>query len=133
MPTAFQLARNDGGFERFNGTATAGQTTIAAQTTLVAATTELTGGTNVTIPVAGSTAVRLPLNQAVGNAIVVTNHAASAVTLLVFPPWNSAAAAAAGGKINNGTANASFSVPQNKTAVFYPHDNGVDYSAIVLA
>jgi hypothetical protein len=133
MPASFQFNVNHGGFERFNGTATTGQTTIAAQTTLVAAATEVTGGMNVAIPVAGSTAMRLSKGAQVGSPIVIANHAATAVTLLVFPPWDSAAAAAAGGKINNGSANASFSVAQNKTAVFYPHDNGIDFSAIVIA
>lgn len=133
MPISTQIGRADGGFERFNGTATTGQTTIAAQTTLVSGTTTVTGGTNVMIPIAGSTAVALPKGAQVGSPIVIVNHAASAVTLLVFPPWDSVANAAAGGKINNGSANASVSVAQNKTAVFYPHDNGIDFSYVVLA
>jgi hypothetical protein len=133
MPAALQFGRADNGAEFFNGTATTGQTTIAAQTTLVAATTELTGGLCVTVPVAGSTAVRLPLNQALGSPITVVNHAATAVTLLVFPPWNAGTGAAAGGKINNGSANASVSVAQGKSAVFYPHPNGVDYTAVLSA
>lgn len=133
MPNSVGFARADNGFERFNGTATTGQTTIAAQTTLVAGTTKLTGGLCVCIPVAGSTAVRLPKDHAVGSPIVVANHAATAVTLLVFPPWNEATAAAGGGKINNGSGDASFSVAQNKTAVFYPHPNGVDYTAVLTA
>lgn len=132
MPQGVMFGRHDNGFERFNGTATAGQTTIAVQTTLVAATTKLTGGTNVCVPITGSTAVRLPKDHPVGSPIVVANHAATAVTLLVFPPFNEVTSAAAGGKINNGSGDASFSVAQNKTAIFFPHDNGVDFSAIVL-
>jgi uncharacterized secreted protein with C-terminal beta-propeller domain len=125
------FGRADGSTELFNGTATAGQTLIAAQTTLVAAATKLTGQVCPCIPVAGSTAVRLP--QGASAPIVVINNAASAVTLLVFPPWNEATGAVAGGKINNGSANASLSVAQNAKAVFYPHANGVDFTAITSA
>lgn len=131
--SAFVFGLNTGGFELFNGTATTGQTTIAVQTTLVSGTTTLTGGLNVTIPIAGSTAVALPQNQPIGSPIVVRNNAASAITLLVFPPWNRATGAAAGGALNGGTANASFSVAQSKTAVFYPHANGIDYSVMLTA
>lgn len=133
MPKGVSFGRADNGFERFNGTATSGQTTIAVQTTLVAATTELTGGTNVCVPITGSTAVRLPKDHPIGSPIVVANHAATAVALLVFPPWNTVTAAAAGGKINNGSADASFSVAQGKTAIFWPHDNGVDFTAMLSA
>lgn len=133
MPQGVMFGRHDNGFERFNGTATTGQTTIAAQTTLVAATTKLTGGTNVCVPITGSTAVRLPKDHPIGSPIVVANHAATAVALLVFPPWNEVGGAVAGGKINNGSADASFSVAQNKTAIFYPHDNGVDFTAVLSA
>lgn len=133
MPQGVMFGRHDNGFERFNGTATTGQTTIAAQTTLVAATTKITGGTNVCVPVSGSTAVRLPKDHPVGSPIVIANHAATAVALLVFPPWNEVTGAAAGGKINNGSADASFSVAQNKTAIFYPHENGVDFTATLSA
>jgi len=133
MPISTQFARADGGVEFFNGTATAGQTTIAVQTTLVAAATTATGGLCVTVPVTGSTALVLPKNGSVGSPITIVNHAATAVALLVFPPWDAVAGAAAGGKINNGTANASFSVAQNKAATFYPHPNGNDYTAVLSA
>lgn len=133
MPKSIQLGRNDNDFELLNGTATTGQTTIAVQTTLVAGTTELSGGHNVAVPIAGSTAVRLPKDAAVGSPIVVVNNAATAVTLLVFPPWNTATGAAAGGKINGAAANASFSVAQNKSAIFYPHLNGIDFTAVLSA
>lgn len=133
MSNSIMLGRADNGFDLFNGTATPGQTTIAVQTTLVAATTELTGGVNVAVPIAGSTAVRLPKDAAVGSPIVVANHAATAVALLVFPPWNTAANAAAGGKINGTAANTALSVPQNKSAVFYPHPDGISFSANLSA
>jgi hypothetical protein len=133
MSQGFQFGRADGNQELLNGTATTGETTVAVQTTLVAATTKLTSGLNRVIPITGSTAVRLPKDQPVGAPIVVANYAATAVTLLVFPPWDEVTAAAAGGKINNGSANASFSVAQNKVAVFYPMANGVDYIAVLSA
>lgn len=103
-----------------NGTATAGETTVAAQTTQVAAATRLTSGVNRVVPIAGSTAVLLPLNPALGSSVTVANYAATAVALLVFPAWNDVTNAASGGKIQNGSANASFSIAQNKTATFYP-------------
>jgi hypothetical protein len=131
MPIGTKFARADGDVEFFNGTATPGQTTLAVQTTLVAATTTLTGGVNVVVPIAGSTAVALPQNA--GGPIVVYNRAATAVALLVFPPWNAATGAAAGGVVNFGAANASLSIAQNGKAIFYPLANGVDYIAVVSA
>ncbi len=121
------FARADGGGELFNGAAAAGQTTLAVQTTQVAAASRLTAGVNNVIPVAGSTAVLLPLNQPLGVPVVVQNLAATAVALLVFPAWNDTTGAASGGKIGSGAANASFSIAQNKSAVFYPlpSTNGV--------
>lgn len=133
MTLGTQLARNDGGVELFNGTATTGETTIAVQTTQVAAASRLTSGFNRLVPIAGSTAVLLPKGQPVGVPITVANYAATAVALLVFPPWDDVANAASGGKIQNGSANASFSVAQNKSATFYPHPNGIDYSVTLSA
>lgn len=133
MSQGFQFARNDGGAELFNGTATTGETLIAAQTTLVAGATRLSSGFNRAVPVSGSTALVLPQNQPVGAPITVANYAATAVALLVFPPFNDTTGSAAGGKINNGTANASFSVAQGKVATFYPLPGGVDYAAILSA
>jgi hypothetical protein len=120
MSQGFQFGRADGGCELFNGAATTGQTTIAVQTTQVAAASRLTSGVNSLVPVTGSTAVLLPKNQPLGVPIVVQNLAATAVTLLVFPAWDDVANAASGGKIGSGAANASFSVAQNKSAVFFP-------------
>jgi hypothetical protein len=131
LSTMFGMA--NGGVELMNGTATTGETTIAVATTQVTGASRLTAGFTRAIPIAGSTAVLLPMNQSLNSPIVVNNSAATAVTLLVFPPWNDTTSAASGGKIQNGSANASFSVAQNKTAIFYPHPNGVDYSAVLSA
>lgn len=135
MPVSIQIGRADGGAELFNGTATTGQTTLAVQTTLVAATTTVTGGINIAVPIAGSTAMALPMNAQVGSPIVVTNNAATAVTLLVFPPWNNVTAAVAGGKIYGAaaalpSANASVSIAQGRSIAFWPHPNGIDFTAI---
>lgn len=128
-----QLARADGGVELWNGTLTVGETFIPVATTLVTGAARLTAGLNRAIPIAGSTAMLLPKGQAVGSPVVVANYAATAVTILVFPPFDDVLAAAAGGKIQNAGANASFSVAQNKSATFYPHPNGIDYSAVLSA
>jgi hypothetical protein len=133
MSLGFTLARNDGGQELWNGTATTGQSTIPVATTLVTGAARLTSGFNKCVPITGSTAMLLPKGRPVGSPIVVNNAAATAVTILVFPPYDDVAGAAAGGAIQNGSANASFSVAQNKTAIFYPHANGIDYSAVLSA
>ncbi len=132
MSLGFQFARADGGVELFNGTATTGETTVAVQTTQVAAASRLTSGFNRVIPVAGSTAVLLPMNQPIGCPIVVANYAASALSLNVFPAWNDVTNAAGGGKINNGSANAVKALTQNQVGIFFPHPNGLDWSAIVV-
>lgn len=120
MTLGTQLARVDGGTELFNGTATAGETTIAVQTTQVAAASRLTSGVNRAVPIAGSTAMLLPLNQPLNTPVVVTNYAATAVALLVYPAWNDTTNLASGGKIDNAAANAAFSIAQGLTAIFYP-------------
>lgn len=122
---AFGLA--DGGAEFFNGTATAGQTTIPVQTTQVAAAARLTAAVNVAVPITGSTALLLPKNHPVGSPIVVQNEAATAVSLLVFPPWDDVAGAATGGAINGGTANASVTIAQGKAATFWALPSGIDF------
>jgi len=121
MGYSTQIGRADGGTEI--------GVVPAAQTTLVAGTTEVPGAINQIVPVAGSTAVRLPFGA--GGPIVIKNLAATAVTLLVFPPWNPMTNAAAGGKINGGSGNASISVAQNASAVLFPHANGIDFTAVV--
>lgn len=133
MPASFQFARADGGPELYNGVATLGQTTIAVQTTLVAGTTEVNASMAVVNPAAGSTALRLPLNAATGSAIVVAN--VGTTTALIFPPWNSVTNAAAGGRIYGAAvaipgANASVSLATNRTATFYAHPNGIDYTVV---
>jgi len=135
MSTGFQLGRNDGGTDLYNGTATAGQTLIAAQTTLTAAATVIASSMAICVPVAGSTAVTLPMNSATGSPITISNMAATAVTLLVFPPWNPTTGAVAGGKIYGAaaglpSANASISVAQGRSVVLCPHPNGIDYTAV---
>lgn len=83
----------------------------------------LTGAINVVTTAVGQTAVVLPGSYPVGSPIIV--RVTSATAGLVFPP--------AGGSINGGSANASFSVAQNKPTVFYAHPNGIDYTAILSA
>jgi len=131
MPLSFSFGRADHGVDTF---------VPAAQTTLVAAATEIAGGLNLVTPVAGSTAVTLPKDAAVGSTITIVNLAASAVTLLVFPPFNRGLAvpAAAGGRIFGSTAgaitaNASQSLAQGKAATFYPHPNGIDFTVVIGA
>lgn len=123
----FQFGRADGGAELFNGAAATAQTLIPVQTTQVAAAARLTAAVNSLIPVAGSTAALLPLNQPLGTPVVVQNLAATAVTLLVFPAWNDSTNLASGGRIGAGASNASFSIAQSKTATFWPlpSSNGV--------
>ena len=137
MTTSFQFGLANGGFDSYNGTAGAGvgQITIAAQTTQVAAATVIQSGLVLAVPVAGSTALMLPMTAPVGSPITVTNAAATAVSVTVFPPWNALLAAASGGKIY-GTqaalpaANAGVAVAQGRTVQFIPHANGIDYTAI---
>ena len=148
MTTSFQFGLANGGFDNYNGTAgaVANQITIAAQTTQAAATTVIQSGVVLAVPIAGSTALNLPMNEPLGGPIVVTNGAATAVSLTVFPPWNAnattlsngvytAAPVASGGKIFGWqaalpTANAGVVVAQGRTVVFYPHANGIDYTAV---
>lgn len=84
---------------------------------------ELTGGLNIVTTASGQTAVVLPANAAAGSPIVV--RVTSATAGLVFPPT--------GGSINGGSANASFSVAQNKPTVFFAHPNGIDFTAVLSA
>jgi hypothetical protein len=58
---------------------------------------------------AGQTAARLPADQPLGVAVHV--YVSTATAALVFPPT--------GGNINEGAANASFSVAQARLASFY--------------
>jgi len=83
----------------------------------------LTGAMNVVTTASGQTAVLLPANHPVGSPIVV--RVTSATAGLVFPPT--------GGAVNGGSANASFSVAQNKPTVFFAHPNGIDFTAVLSA
>ena len=127
MTAAFSLGRADNGF--------ATGVVPAVQTTLVAATTQLNNGLSVVVPVVGSTAVALTKNSAFGSPVTVINNAASAVALLVFPPWDNVAAAAAGGVIYGSVAgqaaNASQAIAQGKSATFWPHPNGIDFTCVL--
>lgn len=83
----------------------------------------LTGAINVVTTASGQTATVLPAAYPVGSPILVRVNTATAG--LVFPP--------VGGSINGGSANASFSVAQNKPTVFYAMPNGLDYIAVLSA
>jgi hypothetical protein len=113
MANTVQIGRTDNDF----GAVTPVGTTDATTAVLV-------NGINTATAAAGNTAVKLPTGAA--GPIVVRNTAASAVTLLVFPPT--------GGSINGGTVSTgSYSVAQNARAVFFPHPNGLDFTAITSA
>ena len=131
MTASISLGRADGGFDTIPSTLTP----LAVQTTLVAGTTQIVSGLAFVTPIAGSTAVALTKNCAPGSPIVVVNNAATAVTLLVFPPWDNVAVAAAGGKIYGSVvgpaANASQSIAQGKSASFWPHPNGIDFTCVL--
>ena len=90
-------------------------------TTLVGA-TPLLNGINVLTTAVGQTAGLLPASN--GAPVIVRNNTATAA--LIFPPTSL-------GSINGGAAGASFSVAQNKPTVFYPHPNGIDYTAVLSA
>lgn len=81
---------------------------VAAAGTSQAGATPLTGTINQVTTSAGQTAVLLPSTQPLGTAVHV--YVSTATTALVFPPT--------GGNINEGAANASFSVAQARTATF---------------
>jgi len=109
MAHAIKLRRDDNGFAAVtpNGTDQTG-------------TSLLINGIQTVTAVGGATATKLPLGAS--GPIVVRNTAATAVALLVFPPTL--------GSINGGTVTTgSFSIAQNKVTTFYPHPNGIDYSA----
>lgn len=113
MPNSIQIGRTDNDF----GTVTPVGTALAGAPTLV-------NGVNLCPAAAGATAVALPSFAA--GPIVVRNNAGTATALLVFPPT-------AAGTINGAAAGASFSVAQNARAVFFPHPNGVDFTAVLSA
>lgn len=97
------------------GTTRSGSPTLDAVVNLV---TTSVGQTAVTLPTAGNGTV-----GTTGTMMVVRTTSATAA--LVFPP--------SGGAINGGSADASFSVAQNKPTVFIPLANGIDYIAVLSA
>lgn len=113
MANNLQIGRTDNDF----GTVTPVGTALAGSPVLV-------NGVNRVPAAAGNTAVRLP--EFAAGPVVVHNNAGTATAATVFPPT-------AVGTINGGSAGASFSVAQNARAVFFPHPNGVDYTAILSA
>jgi hypothetical protein len=106
------------------GRADGGIETITPVGTTLSGAPTLTGNVCILTAAAGQVAAALPQNAAA--PITVLNTAATAVSLTVFPPT-------AAGKINNGSAGAALSIAQNKTAVFFPLANGVDWAAVVSA
>jgi hypothetical protein len=108
MAHGITIGRFDGGFE-----------TITPVGTTRSGAPVLTGAVN-----ACPAAAALPARAA--GPIVVLNTAGTATALTVVPPTSA-------GKINNGSAGASVSVSQGKSAVFYPMANGVDYVAVISA
>jgi hypothetical protein len=123
MTQSLQIGRSDGGY---NGAAIV----PAVATTQSAAATVVGIGASTFVPVAGSTAVTLPLNP--GTApVVITNNAATAVSLLVFPAFNPVTVAGSGGILYGSAvtpaANGSITVPQGKSLVAYPLPNGIDF------
>ena len=113
MPNTIQIGRTDNDF----GTVTPVGTTLVSAPTLV-------NGVNRCPAAAGAVAVALPTNAS--GPIVVHNTAGTATALAGFPPT-------AAGTINTGSAGAAFSVSQNVRAIFYPHPNGVDFTAVLSA
>ncbi len=81
---------------------------VAGAGTAQAGATPLTGTINQVTTSAGQTAVVLPSTQPFGTSVNV--YVSTATTALVFPP--------SGGNINEGAANASFSVAQSRVASF---------------
>lgn len=115
MPAAFSFGRADGQ----GGSVDAVTAVGVAQS----GSAPLTGMVNIVTTSAGQTACLLPTNWAQGSPLVV--RVTSATTGLVFPPT--------GGAINGGSANASFSVAQNKPTLFFAHPNGIDWTAVLSA
>lgn len=111
MPNSIQIGRFDNDIAAVTGVGTSNSGAAS-----------LTGGVNIVTTSVGQTACILPTNAS-GPVVVRVNTATAG---LVFPP--------AGGSINGGTVTTgSFSVAQNKVTVFFPHPNGLDYSAVLSA
>lgn len=105
----FQFARNDGVVAAITGVGTA---QVGAP--------ELTGDVNVLSSTAGQTAAVLPARPRGPVICRVTGGTAATI----FP--------AVGGAFNGGSVNAAVSVASGAIAVFYPHANYVDATAVEL-
>jgi hypothetical protein len=136
MTTSIAFARADGG--------AAPDTVTPVGTTQTGGAPALTGEVNFCPAAAGATAVTLPYRAQPGVPVTVINTASTATALTVFPPMvpayqnnlGSYAAAASGGSIYGTgavSANASISIPQYKSATFWPHANGIDFSVVIGA
>lgn len=101
-----QIGRSDIGVSAVTGV---GTTQSGAPT--------LPAGVVVVTSTAGQTAAVLPSGS--GAPVIARVTGGTAAT--IFPP--------VGGSINGGTVNTSVSVASASIAVFYPHPNGLDYTA----
>lgn len=103
MPAAFASAiagYNSSGLTATGSTSQANSYAIGAEITQFATT-------------AANTGARLPSNASTGDSFLVVNFGAS--TLLLYPP--------SGGKLNNGSADASVNVATTKSALCFCLDN----------
>lgn len=103
--------------------ATGGVEAVTCVGTTRAGSPTLPSALNVLTTSAGQVAATLPTRFAPMSPILVRNNTATAAT--IFPP--------SGGSINGGSADAAFSVAQNKPTVFYALPNGIDYIAVLSA
>jgi hypothetical protein len=83
-------------------------TGISAAGSTQATATSIYDDVNIVSTVAASAGVILPSNRGAGDTVEVTNLGANALS--VYPP--------SGGNIGTGAANAAFSVPVSKSAIF---------------
>lgn len=81
---------------------------ITAAGSTQATATPIYSDVNVVSTTAASTGVLLPSNRSAGDTVEVTNLGANALS--VYPPT--------GGNIGTGAANAAFSIPVSKSAIF---------------
>lgn len=120
-------------------TATPTGTTITSAGQVTTGVGILQGQVNLAAASSGQVAVCLPYGAAVGSPIMVTNTAGTATALTVFPPCTAqgtASAAAAGGTIYGtaaASANTAVSISQYKSATFWPHPNGIDFTVVIGA
>lgn len=118
MSNAFSFGRVDN-----RATVTSSVDAVTGVGTAQSGAAALTGAINIVTTSAGQTAVLLPSSHPPGSPLLV--RVTSATAALVFPPT--------GGTINGGSANASFSVAQNKPTLFYVAENGLDWLAVLSA